>query len=114
MPAKHARRWKVDLDWLREEIVTALGTALTALRGNRLETEPAFLGAIDIDGHKVAVYFATRMANDRQYAKVDAALRLCRAFGILLTTPQDSICIAGTNVIVAIERTDQGQLWYRC
>lgn len=106
LPAKHARRWKVDLDWLREEIVTALGTALTALRGNRLETEPAFLGEIDIEGHKVAVYFATRMSNDRQYAKVDAALRLCPRSvpGILLTTsPSIPFAFAGTNVIVAIE-----------
>jgi hypothetical protein len=106
LSAKHARRWKVDLDWLREEIVTALGTSLKALRHSNLAVEPSLLGEIDIDGHAVAIYFATRMANDRQYAKVDAALRLCPKSvpGILLTTSTKvPFCFAGTNVIVDIE-----------
>ncbi len=58
LPAKHARRWKVHLNWLREEIITALGTALQGIRGKHVDEEPVFLGEIDIDGHAVALYFA--------------------------------------------------------
>ena len=105
LSAKHARRWKVDLNWLREEIITALGSSLQGLRGRHLDEEPVFLGEVDIDGHGVALYFAARMSNDRQYAKVDAALRLRpRATpGIVLTTASVPFSFAGTNVIIAIE-----------
>jgi hypothetical protein len=105
LPAKHARRWKVDFNWLREEIITALGTSLRGLRGKHLDDEPVFLGEIDIDGHLVALYFATKMSNERQYAKVDAALRLRPRTipGIVLTTAAIPFSFAGTNVIVAIE-----------
>ena len=90
---------------MREEIITALGSSLQGLRGKRLDEEPVFLGEVDIDGHGVALYFAARMANDRQYAKVDTALRLRpRAVpGIVLTTASVPFSFAGTNVIVAIE-----------
>ena len=105
LSAKHARRWKVDFNWLREEIITALGSSLRGLRGKHVDEEPVFLGEVDIDGHGVALYFAARMSNDRQYAKVDAALRLRprAAPGIVLTTASVPFSFAGTNVIIAIE-----------
>jgi hypothetical protein len=105
LSAKHARRWKVDLNWLREEIITALGSSLQGLRGRHLDKEPVFLDEVDIDGHGIALYFAARMSNDRQYAKVDAALRLRprAAPGIVLTTASVPFSFAGTNVIIAIE-----------
>lgn len=105
LPAKHARRWKVDFNWLREKIITALGISLQGFRGKRLDDEPVFLGEVDIDGHHVALYFATKMSNTRQYAKVDAALRLRPRSvpGIVLTTAPVPFSFAGTNVIVALE-----------
>jgi hypothetical protein len=45
LPAKHARRWKVHLNWLREEIITALGTALQGVRGKHQDEEPIFWGS---------------------------------------------------------------------
>ena len=105
LPVKHARRWKVHLNWLREEIITALGSALQGVRGKHLDEEPVFLGEIDIDGHAVALYFAAKMSNERQYAKVDTALRLRpRAVpGIVLTTASIPFPFAGTNVVISIE-----------
>jgi len=105
LPAKHARRWKVHLNWLREEIITALGTALQGVRGKHLDEEPVFLGELDIDGHPVALYFAAKMSNERQYAKVDTALRLRPRTvpGIVLTTASIPFPFAGTNVVIPIE-----------
>ncbi len=105
LPAKHARRWKVHLAWLREEIITALGTALQGARGKHLDEEPVFLGEIDVDGHPVALFFAANLSNERQYVKGDTALRLRpRAFpGIVLTTASIPFLFAGTNVVIAIE-----------
>lgn len=105
VPAKHARRWKVHLNWLREEIITALGSALQGVRGKHLDEEPVFLGEIDIDGHAVALHFAAKMSSERQYAKVDTALRLRpRAVpGIVLTTASIPSPFAGTNVVIPIE-----------
>jgi hypothetical protein len=105
LPAKHARRWKVDLNWLREEIITALGSTLQGVRGKHLEEEPVFLGELEIDGHPVALYFAAKMSNERQYAKVDSLLRLRpRAVpGIVLTTASIPFPFAGTNVVISIE-----------
>ena len=105
LPAKHARRWKIHLAWLQEEIVTALGTALQSSRGRHLDEEPVFLGEIDIDGHPVALYFAAKMSNERQYTKVDTALRLRprNAPGIVLTTASIPFPFAGTNVVIPIE-----------
>jgi len=105
LPAKHARRWKVHLNWLREEIITALGTALQGVRGKHLDEEPVFLGEIDIDGHAVALYFAAKMSSDRQYARVDTALRLHPhpVPGIVLTTASVPFPFAGTNVVMSIE-----------
>lgn len=105
LPAKHARRWKVDLKWLREEIITALGTALQSVRGKHQDDEPIFLGELDIDDHDVALYFAAKMSSERQYAKVDTALRLRpRSLpGIVLTTASEPFPFAGTNVVIPIE-----------
>jgi len=105
LPAKHARRWKVHLNWLREEIITALGGAVQGVRGKHLDEEPVFLGEIDIDGHAVALYFAAKMSSERQYAKVDTALRLRpRAVpGIVLTTASIPFPFAGTNVVIPTE-----------
>ncbi|WP_449413187.1 hypothetical protein [Pandoraea soli] len=105
LPAQHARRWKVHLNWLREEIITALGTALQGVRGKHLDEEPVFLGELDIDGHSIALYFAAKMSNERQYAKVDTALRLRprNAPGIVLTTASIPFPFAGTNVVIPIE-----------
>ena len=105
LSAKHARRWKVHLNWLREEIITALGTALQGVRGKHLDEEPVFLGELDIDGHSIALYFAAKMSNERQYAKVDTALRLRprNAPGIVLTTASIPFPFAGTNVVIPIE-----------
>lgn len=105
LQARHARRWKVHLNWLREEIITALGSALQGMRGKHLDEEPVFLGELDVDGAFVALYFATRMGSERQYARVDAALRLRpRAVpGIVLTTSTAPFPFAGTNVVIPIE-----------
>ena len=105
LPAKHARRWKVHLNWLREEIITALGTALQSVRGKHQDEEPIFLGELDIDGHDIALYFAAKMSSERQYAKVDTALRLRPRSvpGILLTTASEPFPFAGTNVVIPIE-----------
>ena len=103
--AKHARRWNVNLSWLREEIVTALGTALQMVRGPNLDEEPIFLGEMEVDGHPVALYFAARMSNDRQFAKIDSTLRLQpRSLpGIVLTTATAPFPFAGTNVVIPID-----------
>ena len=105
LPAKHARLWKVDLNWLREEIITVLGTGLLGVRGKHQEDEPIFLGELDIDGQAVALYFAARMSNDRQFAQVDAALRLHPRSvpGIVLTTASAPFPFAGTNLVIAID-----------
>lgn len=105
LPAKHARRWKVHLNWLREDLITALGAALQGVRGKHLDEEPVFLGEIDIDGQAVALYFAAKMSNERHYAKVDTTLRLRpRAVpGIVLTTASLPYPFAGTNVVISIE-----------
>lgn len=105
LPAKHARRWKVHLNWLREEIISALGTALQGVRGKHLDEEPVFLGEFDIDGHAVALYFAAKMSSERQYARVDTALRLHPRSvpGIVLTTASIPFPFAGTNVVIPIE-----------
>lgn len=105
MPARLARRWKVQLDWLREELITALGSALKGPRSRHFDDEPVFLGEIDIDGHAVALYFASRMSHERAYAKVDAALRLRPrpVAGVVLTTTSTPLPFAGTNVVIPIE-----------
>jgi hypothetical protein len=105
LPAKLARRWKVQLNWLREEIITALGSAFKGVRGRSVVDEPVFLGELDIDGHDVALYFAAKMGSERQYARVDTALRLRPRSvpGIVLTTASEPFPFAGTNVVIPIE-----------
>lgn len=105
LPARLARRWKVQLDWLREELITALGSALKGPRSRHFDDEPVLLGEIDIDGHAVALYFASKMSHERAYAKVDAALRLRPrpVAGIVLTTTSTPFPFAGTNVVIPIE-----------
>lgn len=104
LTAKHARLWKIDLSWLREEIITALGSALQCVRSKQFDDEPVFLGELDIDGHSVALYFAAKMSNKRQYTKVDSLLRLRpRSIpGIVLTTASIPFPYAGTNMVIPI------------
>jgi len=74
-------------------------------RSRHFDDEPVFLGEIDIDGHAVALYFASRMSHERAYAKVDAALRLRPrpVAGVVLTTTSTPLPFAGTNVVIPIE-----------
>lgn len=105
LPAQHARRWNVHLTWLREEIIAALGTVLQSVRGKHQDDEPIFMGELDIDGHEVALYFAAKMSSERQYAKIDTALRLRPRSvpGIVLTTASEPFPFAGTNVVIPLE-----------
>lgn len=105
LPAQQARRWKVHLGWMREEIVHALGTALKAVGGRLGGEDPVFLGEIELDAQTVAVYFAEKMSHERRFAKVDSALRLQARDvpGIVLTTSPEPYPFAGTNIVIPIE-----------
>lgn len=106
LPARHARRWKVQLYWLREELVMGLGSALKAVRGQQFDAhDPVFLGEMAIDGQAVAIYFASQLSHPRKFAKVDAALRLRPrgVAGVVLTTASAPFPFAGTNVVIPIE-----------
>nr|MBP8278890.1 hypothetical protein [Propionivibrio sp.] len=52
-----------------------------------------------------ALYFAAKMSSERQYAKVDTALRLRPRSvpGIVLTTASEPFPFAGTNVVIPLE-----------
>jgi hypothetical protein len=104
-PAHLARRWAVNLKWLREELLSALGGLVTGAKGTHLDEDPVFLGEVNIDEQKVAVYFAARMASERHYRHVDTALRLRPRSvpGIVLTTAAQPFPFAGTNVVIPIE-----------
>lgn len=106
LPANQARRWKIDSGWLRQELIQSLGKALHTPGGSFQSEEPVFLGEVEIDACRIALYFASGLSVERHFAKVDTALRLVpRPLpGILLTTTPDSIPFAGTNVVVPIER----------
>lgn len=105
IPANQARRWRIDTDWLRQELIQSLGKSLHSPGGSFRDDEPVFLGELDIDGGRVALYFASRLSVDRHFAKVDAALRLMpRPLpGIVLTTTPDPLPFAGTNIVVPVE-----------
>ncbi len=106
LPAIYARRWKVNLNWLKEELIQALGSGLKSFKGTVFNDEPLLLGELAVDGRDVAVYFAAKMGNERHYGKIDTALRLQPrlAAGILLTTTAQPLPFAGTNVVVPIEQ----------
>lgn len=104
-PASLARRWSVNLPWLRETLLNALGESLIGAKGAHLDDDPVFLGEMQIDGREVAVYFASRMGGERSYRKVDSALRLRPRPqpGIVLTSSFTPLPFAGTNVVIPIE-----------
>lgn len=104
-PAHLARRWSVNLAWLREKLLGVLGSSLTGSRGVSLDADPAYLGEMRIDGRDVGVYFAARMSSETTYRKVDSYLRLrpSSVAGIVLTTSSQPYPFAGTNVVVPIE-----------
>ncbi len=107
LPAQHARRWKLDRDWLREEIITALGSAMPGPRGQGLSgEEPVYLGELTIDDQKIPVHFASHLDHERHFGKVDATLRSRPrpVAGILLTTTSAPLPFAGTNVIVPVDQ----------
>lgn len=105
LPARHVRKWRIDLEWLREQLVTSLGRALRGMRAALQDEEPLFLGEVELEGHPVAVYFASRLGHERHYGKVDTELRRHpRPFpGIVLTTTSAPFPFAGTNVVVPVE-----------
>ncbi len=73
---------------MREEIITALGTALQGVRGKHIGEEPVSPKAIDVDGHAVALRLPAKMSRERRCAKVDTTLRLRPRVvtGMVLTT----------------------------
>ena len=106
LPAIYARRWKLNLNWLKEELIQALGSGLKHFKGTAFNEAPLLLGELEVDGRDVVVYFAAKMGNERHYGKIDTALRLRPrlAAGILLTTTAQPLPFAGTNVVVPIEQ----------
>jgi hypothetical protein len=104
-PVDLARRWSINRKWLREELLSALGSQLIGAKGTHLNDDPVFLGEIKIDGQAVAIYFAARMASERSYRHVDATLRQQPRSvpGIVLTTSTEPMPFAGVNVVIPIE-----------
>ena len=104
-PAHLARQWYINARWLREALLSALGTQLTGIKTAPVEGNPVFMGEVVIDGHGVPVYFASRMGNERTYRVMDLALRLHPRSvpGIVLTSATQPFRFAGTNVVVPIE-----------
>jgi hypothetical protein len=104
-PAHLARRWSLDRKWLREELLTALGSQLIGARSVHLNDDPVFLGEIKIDSRGVGVYFAARMGSERCHRHVDLALRQqARSVpGIVLTTSPQPLPFAGMNVVIPIQ-----------
>jgi hypothetical protein len=98
-------KYSINADWLHETILRLLKPLLTR-RGSQqiLDKDLTLLGAIEIGGAEVPLYFARRLNDLKTVERLDLAMRARNqaGVGIVLSASEDMPSHLGPNVVVPL------------
>ncbi|WP_140056086.1 hypothetical protein [Oceanibaculum nanhaiense] len=105
IPAGDLDLYAINREWLMETLVRLLKPLLTR-RGSQqvLDQDLTLLGAMEIGGAEVPLYFARRLNDLKTLARLDVLMRARNqaGVGIVLSASQDRPAHLGPNVVVSI------------
>ncbi len=103
-PASDLEMFEINRQWLHETVVRLMKPLLSKSGNQILDPDLTLLGAMQIDGADVPVYFARRLDDFKALGKLDLALRARNNVGVgivLAASAEMPVCL-GPNVVASI------------
>jgi hypothetical protein len=103
-PAAEMEVYQLNLQWLHESLMGLIKPLLSTRATQILDADLTLLGAMQIDGGNVPVYFARRLDDPKTINKLDLLLRgrSNSGFGIVLAASSELPSCLGPNVVVSL------------
>lgn len=103
-PASDAEMYAINAQWLHETLMRLMKPLLSERAAQFLDPDLTLLGAMQVDGTEVPVYFARRLNDPRTALRLDLALRArnTAGCGLILTASEEMPSHLGANVVVPL------------
>ena len=103
-PASDLERYEINRQWLHETVVRLMNPLLAKRASQILGPDLTLLGAMQIDGADVPVYYARRLDDLKTIGQLDLALRARNdaGVGIVLAASAEMPACLGPNVVVSL------------
>jgi len=118
-PASEVEMYAINAQWLHETLMRLMKPLLSKRAAQILDPDLTLLGAMQIDGAEVPVYFARRLNDPKTAQRLDLMLRArnTAGVGILLAASEDMPSHLGANVVMPLlshlASTDEEMLFAR-
>ncbi len=103
-PASDLEMYEINRQWLHETVLRLMNPLLAKRVSQILGSDLTLLGAMQIDGAEVPVYFARRLDDTKVIDKLDLALRARNnvGAGIVLAASAEMPACLGPNIVVSL------------
>ena len=103
-PVADVKMYAINAQWLHETLLRLMKPILSKRAAQILEPDLTLLGAMQVDGSEVPVYFARRLNDPKTAQRLDLALRARHSggVGIVLAASQELPAHLGSNVVVPL------------
>ena len=103
-PASDLEMYEINRQWLYETVLRLMKPLLNKRISQIIDPDLTLLGAMQIDGADVPVYFARRVGEPKIINKLDLLLRARNdsGFGIVLSASPEFPSCLGPNVVVSL------------
>ena len=103
-PASDVEMFAINGQWLHETLMRLIKPLLTKRTAQILDPDLTLLGAMQVDGAEVPVYFARRLNDPKTAQRLDLALRArnTTGVGIILAASEEMPLHLGSNVVVPL------------
>jgi len=103
-PASDVEMFAINGQWLHETLMRLIKPLLSKRTAQILDPDLTLLGAMQVDGAEVPVYFARRLNDPKSAQRLDLALRArnTTGVGIILAASEEMPLHLGSNVVVPL------------
>ena len=103
-PSSDIEMFAINGQWLHETLHRLIKPLLSKRTAQILDPDLTLLGAMQVDGAEVPVYFARRLNNPKTAERLDLALRArnTAGVGIILAASEEMPSHLGSNVVVPL------------
>lgn len=103
-PASDVEMYAINAQWLHETLMRLMKPLLSKRATQIVDQDLTLLGAMQIDGAEVPVYFARRLNDPKIAQRLDLALRArnTAGVGIILAASEERPSYLGPNVVVPL------------
>jgi hypothetical protein len=103
-PVSDVEMYAINAQWLHETLMRLMKPLLSKRAAQILDPDLTLLGAMQIDGAEIPIYFARRLNDPKTAQRLDLALsaRSTARIGIILAASDEMPSHLGSNVVVPL------------